>query len=284
MNKNRNWFVHILAKLYTPVRTLTGIRETDLDSQSKSKISSTWWNMFYLNKRDTREKKSELVGFNYRYVDESMFKRVFAEVFLQNEYFFRTDNPKPFILDCGSNIGLSIAYFKMLYPDCQIVAFEPGEYTFKCAQENVKNNFADSVEIHNLALSAQEGTIDFFYDEEKPGSTRMSIVEERSPQNKREVKTSPLSKFIDRDVDFLKMDIEGAEFDVIEEMIQSGAIKRVKQMVIEYHHHIKKEVDDFSVMLKMLEDSGFGYHLDSYAERPWPVRKFQDIVIYAYQK
>ena len=55
-------------------------------------------------------------------------------------------------------------------------------------------------------------------------------------------------------------------------------------MVIEYHHHIIKEDDVMSRMLKLLETAGFGYQIDSNLSRPLDQKQFQDILIYAYQK
>ena len=55
-------------------------------------------------------------------------------------------------------------------------------------------------------------------------------------------------------------------------------------MVIEYHHHIEPKEDNLSVILKILEDNGFGYQMISLTQR-FPAREtFQDILIYAYQK
>ena len=52
------------------------------------------------------------------------------EIFDQQIYRFNTSNSKPYIVDCGANIGLSIIYFKQLFPNAEIVAFEPDEKIF----------------------------------------------------------------------------------------------------------------------------------------------------------
>ena len=55
-------------------------------------------------------------------------------------------------------------------------------------------------------------------------------------------------------------------------------------MIIEYHHHISKELDIFSTMLKLLEDAGLGYQIESRITRPHVSEQFQDILVYAYRK
>jgi hypothetical protein len=43
-------------------------------------------------------------------------------------------------------------------------------------------------------------------------------------------------------VDLLKLDIEGAERDVLAELIESGAIANFASMVLEFHHHPLRNV------------------------------------------
>lgn len=62
----------------------------------------------------------------------------------------------------------------------------------------------------------------------------------------------------DDEVDFLKIDIEGAELDVIS---GSKKLNRVKQMFIEYHSFIDAP-QELSRLLSMLENSGFRYYTD----------------------
>ena len=61
------------------------------------------------------------------------------------------------------------------------------------------------------------------------------------------------------DVDFLKIDIEGAELDVIS---GSKKLNRVKQMFIEYHSFTDTP-QQLSCLLSILESSGFRYYIDT---------------------
>jgi len=63
------------------------------------------------------------------------------ELVLREEYFFSDDFKAPHrIIDCGSNIGLSLLFFKAVYPNSQVMAFEPEPNCFKVASENLKRN------------------------------------------------------------------------------------------------------------------------------------------------
>jgi hypothetical protein len=55
-------------------------------------------------------------------------------------------------------------------------------------------------------------------------------------------------------------------------------------MAIEFHHHTVKNADALSQVLRLLEDAGFGYQIESGLERPFTGERFQDILIYAYRK
>ena len=92
------------------------------------------------------------------------------------------------------------------------------------------------------------------------------------------------SKFIDETVDFLKLDIEGAELEVLEELAAFGKLNYVRQMVIEFHHHIKCGDDRMSHLLKLLEEHGFGYHVRAPFHRPIHLGSFQDIMVRAYKQ
>jgi FkbM family methyltransferase len=271
-------------KIYQLIRTLEKINRLEVEKSIKNKIRATWFKVFFLKRYDSKNKMANIVGFKVRFLNYWALSFLFNEIFLNNVYYFLAENDSPVIIDCGSHIGMSIFYFKMLYPDSQIVAFEPGEEAYFCLQENVRNNLLHSIAMHKFALSNKEGTIDFYYDQIKIGSMRMSTKQERMPKQRRRVEASLLSKHIDKEVDFLKIDIEGAEQEVIEELSNARKLSYVKQMVIEYHHHIVREADVFSRMLRLLEDAEFGYQIASRLGRPHITEQFQDILVYAYRK
>jgi hypothetical protein len=58
-------------------------------------------------------------------------------------------------------------------------------------------------------------------------------------------------------VDLLKVDVEGAEISVLRDLIGSGAIKQVKNMIVEFHDIRQEGRPTLPDFLRMLEEQGF---------------------------
>ena len=85
-------------------------------------------------------------------------------------------------------------------------------------------------------------------------------------------------------VDFLKMDIEGAEEKVLRNLLETDKLPLVKEMVLEYHHHLTPDEDRLGTFLEMLERSKFGYQLKAPLAAPFPRGEFQGMLIYGYRR
>jgi FkbM family methyltransferase len=274
----------LIRTILRSARVLRRIRALDLREDLKSKIRATYLRTILLKRYDSQNNIADMVGYKVKFCTYASFAFLFDEIFVNQEYFFLTSSKNPFIVDCGSNIGMSILYFKMMYPDCEILAFEPDTAAFVCLEENVTLNGLGSVAAHKKALSRSDGQTDFYYDQDIRGCLSMSTVRARMPRQRQVVEAVRLSSYINREVDFLKMDVEGAERAILEELGSEGKLSYIKQMVIEFHHHIVADADELSQMLRILEDAGFGYQVQSDLERPFRRQQFQDILIYAYRK
>jgi FkbM family methyltransferase len=212
------------------------------------------------------------------------FEYLFRHVFWKMEYYFESKNPAPFILDCGSNIGISVLFFKTLFPNSTITAFEPSAGAFACLQATVLQNSLKGVSLHNLALAGQAGELDFFVPPDNPGHLCMSSAAGRTPGGRAvKVAAVTLSPFVDRPVDLVKMDIEGPETQVLAEMEKTGKLNMVSRLIVEYHHHLTPQDNSFSQILNILERNGFGYHIACPPKQPYLPGTFQDIMIWAYK-
>src|SRR5215469_6572745 len=125
--------------------------------------------------------EENVLGARMRVLDYRAFVDVFSEIFVRQDYFFECESPAPLILDCGSNIGMSVLFFKRLYPASRIIAFEPDRPTFEVLQSNVQNNHLANVEFHNAGIYPTDGRIEFYSDPGRPGSLAMSTARERFP-------------------------------------------------------------------------------------------------------
>ena len=234
---------------------------------------------------DGKPRRKRILGHPIEFFDYRHLRFVFVEIFLTRDYLFSSETTQPFIVDCGANLGMSILFFKRLYPGCRVLAFEPDPGIFSLLQRNVELNGFEGVVLVNKALSNKEGVVQFYSDPGGPGTGLGSLVSKRSSSLSIDVPSVRLSDYIDEPVDLLKIDVEGAEPQVIAELVESDKIGYIRQMAIEYHHHIDPEGDRLADFLGLLERGGrFGYLVRGDVRTPMQPGRFQDLMIYVYKK
>jgi len=235
-----------------------------------------------------RLKKEKVFQYDIFSFDYTNIRQLFEEIFYRNEYYFKTKNKNPVIIDCGANIGVSIIYFKWLYPNSTIYGFEPDKRTFELLERNIVKNELKDVHLINAAVSDKAGKIDFFIDSEHPGALAMSTRYGRMPKDRTTVQSISLSSFIKenhiQDIDFIKMDIEGSEKEVLKDLDKNKMFNKIKKLLVEYHHKISGEKSCLGDYLKILEKNKFEYQIDA---RCIPVSSHNknqgDVLIYCYK-
>lgn len=195
-----------------------------------------------------QEGKTNLITKEFHFIDSESFINQYLEIFENQCLFFETNNQKPKIIDCGANIGVSILYYKRLYPDSQIIGFEPDPKIFKILQKNLRQCNNDQVKVINKAVWNEQTSINFLPDEADGGK----ITEE----GQLTVETVRLSDHLSENIDFLKMDIEGAEHDVLPSI--SNYLKNVKFLFLEVHleYNTSQKLEN---ILSILRSNGFVY-------------------------
>jgi FkbM family methyltransferase len=206
------------------------------------------------------------------------------EIFVDLQYYFSTQAREPFIVDGGSNIGMSVLFFKALYPGARVLAFEPAQPAHDLLVRNVEANGLRDVEVHRAALGREDGEVPFFEDPDDPATFRMSARSERLPGTASPVPQRRLSHLLSEDVDLLKLDVEGSEDDVLAELVDSKAVSRIRQLVVEYHHQLDPTRDFLGAFLESLREQGFQYQVgavENVAARTRGRPAFQDVLVYA---
>jgi FkbM family methyltransferase len=199
--------------------------------------------------------KIHFKGHPFILTDSQSFLFMHDEIFVKEIYKFQAEKA-PFIIDCGANIGMSILYFKELFPKAEIIAFEPDPTIFKILNRNISSFNLNNVKTINSALGTLEGKVDFYSE----GSDSGRIGQHIEKSNKISVSQVLLSKYLTKEVDLLKIDIEGAETDVIEEI--RNELSFVKRIFIEYHSFINKE-STLDRILGVLKANNFTIHINS---------------------
>jgi FkbM family methyltransferase len=202
---------------------------------------------------------SKIQNFDVTYTNKKEFNILKEEIF--NKEIYKTDLKKknPLIIDAGAHIGLATLYFKIKYPNSHIIAFEPNPNIFPLLEENILYNNLKNVELHNTALGKKEEIRDFYIDSSgrdwfsTAGFTKDSWKHIQSTTSIK-VKTEVLSKYIQKDVDLLKMDIEGAETEVIEELERTNKLECIKKILLEFHPIDKR---NYKKIVQILERNNF---------------------------
>jgi FkbM family methyltransferase len=211
-------------------------------------------------KREQRSKVLEenVMGFTIRFFTHAQLIDLFEEILIFQVYDHTNADPKPLIIDCGSNIGISVLYFKKIYPAARIIAFEPDQETFAVLEENIRRNNLSDVTLFNVALQDNEGEMILYKKHHTPGSLTMSLIGSSANLETTTIQSRKLSDYIHETVTMIKIDVEGSEVNIVADLIQNQKIRRVEKMIIEYHPSITKlPTKEF---ISMIEQYNFSCH------------------------
>ncbi len=209
-------------------------------------------------------------GFNCKVIDKSSFLYMHDEIFTREVYRFISSRPNPFIIDCGANIGLATIYFKRLYPEAKVVAFEPDPAIFSTLQENLESaNVSRGVSCVQACVTSTPGEVTFYSDHADGGS----LIAASSNKKPITVKAVSLAEYLTEKVDFLKIDIEGAEYDVLNSV--KDKLGGVENIFVEYHS-FSKDRQTLAEILTILSEANFRYYLEpggSHSKNPFLERQ-----------
>ena len=268
------------------LRHLVRIRARPSDRGiSRGALLSTYFRLHRLSSKLAAPGKTQILDYEVAFLDSTTLFQLYEDIFLDRVYEFDLQSESPIIIDCGSNIGVSILYFKSLYPNARVLGFEPHPGLYDVLEANVSGNNLEKVELFPSAVGGETGSLELFVNDEKnAGSLNMGFFQREAEAKPISVPTVCLSDYINETVDLVKLDIEGAEESVLQELQESGKLSNIRRIVCEYHHHIDVGVDRFSKTLSFLEDAGFGYQLLVYTTLPPKLGGYQDVMVYAFNK
>src|SRR5262249_36214796 len=168
-------------------------------------------------------------------------------------------------LDCGANIGLASLFFKQLYPGARITAFEADPAIAAMLAANLRENGASDVQTVAAAVWTTNGDVDFDADGADAGSIRFGSAHRGAAPLR--VPARRLRDVIDDEpIDLLKLDIEGAEADVLDDSFDRLA--NVRALLVEVHE-VRPDRRQSSRVLDLLDRAGFAYALTHVTPLPW---------------
>lgn len=120
------------------------------------------------------------------------------------------------VFDIGANLGWYGINIKKKYPGCTVDFFEPVPNTYHRLQRNVELNDIMECTVNNIGLSDTTGTMRFFYDTVASGASSMANLRELPTTKQIDVQMKTMNEYVAENsiecLDFLKCDVEGAEF------------------------------------------------------------------------
>jgi len=201
--------------------------------------------------------------------DVPSFLSAYKSIFVDEGYALRAASDRPVMLDCGANIGLSVLYLKRLYPGARITAYEPDEAIFDALKRNVHGNGFTDVELVRAAVWTEETTLRFWQEGADGG--RIEAVGPGGGEGGSHINV-PAVRLRDRleqgPIDFLKLDIEGAEVAVVRDC--GDALRNVRAAFVE-HHSFVGEPQSLGAMIDQFERLGFRTHVHQAFSSPSPL-------------
>ena len=189
------------------------------------------------------------------YRDGPVFLLSINELFVNEFYKFKTNKDRPKIIDCGSYIGTSLLYFKVNYPNAEVTGFEPDETNYAILKMNVENwKFADTKVINAAIWVSNEG---ISFQSEGNMSSRIETNKE-SNRNRKTVNSVRLKDLLIEEIDFLKIDIEGAEYAILKDCADNLIF--VKNLFVEYHGNYN-EMFKLNEILDILLKNKYKYYI-----------------------
>jgi FkbM family methyltransferase len=202
---------------------------------------------FHLSDQRTQEAEEvcttrAIFGYRIDFMNYGQLLDMFEEIFILKAYQPVGRENSGIIVDGGANIGLSILYFRLISPASQIIAFEPHLPTFKILGENIANNGLTGIQIHQRALSDRTGVTTLYGD--RRFTLNMSLDKDYAGYDKtfqQETRTEMLSDFVNEPTFVVKLDVEGSELKIVENLIANDKLRQVQNLIIEYHSEVGLE-------------------------------------------
>ncbi len=170
----------------------------------------------------------ELGGLSIRYNDPLALYNEYKDIFIRRIYEFTPVQASPVIIDAGGYIGLSTLYFKTRFPNARVTVFEPDPTIGQILLANITANHITDTTYINAGVGSKAGKFQFSPDGADGGTVLAHIH-----HNPIKIDIVKLSDFINSPVDLLKMNIEGMEGDVFDEIEDILAL--IDQIIFEYH-------------------------------------------------
>lgn len=157
---------------------------------------------------------------------------------------FLSERENQVLFDVGSNVGSYAKLLSINFPDAEVFSFEPNPSTFKILTDNLSQS--KKVHLFNLGLSKEEKNAQIYAYTKEESTSHASLysdvftaLHKDTQLNTIDIKLTTIDKFckeysIDQ-IDFLKIDTEGHEYEVLQGARQMLAIGNIQFIQFEFN-------------------------------------------------
>lgn len=178
------------------------------------------------------------------------------EIFGENDYRLKEGRSTHTIIDIGANIGTFSIFAALKNPGAKVIAYEPSKKTFHQFCENISlNKLEENIFPKKQAIGGKNGKLKL-YDSGISG--QKSIYRTRGEGKYESVEVITLKDVFSKNrinvCDFMKIDCEGAEYDILMNT-PKDLFKKIRKISLEFHE-IKPD-QDHSHLTAFLKGVGY---------------------------
>lgn len=201
----------------------------------------------YIHKISTIVPKEDMISI------DAVFNEIVCHKTYMNDFINVENND--IIVDIGFNYGLFSILSLHRNPE-KILAFEPNLKNVEFFKKNMK---IPKINLHNNAVSNIDSTIKFYCTQPSVHSTTKEHISKFYEHKTYEVNCLDINTIIKNfnlnKIDYLKVDCEGAEFDIFDSITYDYLNNNIKKIAIEYHDSF--ESDNVQNLIKKLNYCNF---------------------------
>ena len=185
------------------------------------------------------------------------FKEIFMdECYLRGMKFLLKE--KPVVIDIGANAGFFSLFALSRLPGAKVCSYEPVPVNFRQLKRNLDLNYGINAVCFQKAVAGKAGTITLSWDASDEFTTSATVFESEG-KNFTTITVPSVSLsdiFLENNLDrcdFLKMDCEGAEYDIIYNCLPA-VMARIHNMAMEIHggQEAGQNIDSLEAYLREL--------------------------------
>lgn len=135
-------------------------------------------------------------------------------------------------IDAGAHVGYyTLLASKLVGKKGKVIAYEPSEHNYEVLKKNVETNNLENVDFYQYAVSEKDGTATFWLSEISTEDN--SLFKDTNSAEGLTVKSVKLDTHVKHKVDFMKVDVEGAEHLVLQGA-EKIILKDKPVLIVEY--------------------------------------------------